>query len=159
MDNFSSCVLDTSVIIKALFSPPRRTAGSAYIREGKTHQSCVALIAALDEQGTEVSIPRCAIVEIAAVSKRLADRHAAEEICTEVESSFRIVPEDQLIEHAKRIALDEGCPGFDTYFLALAEQTDVPLFTDDSGMHRICGKRAIRSFLMRDMDPESFLHI
>jgi hypothetical protein len=59
----------------------------------------------------------CGIIEIAAVSTRLANPSVSEEICNEVETSFTIVPEDRLIEYAKKIALNEGCPGFDTYFL------------------------------------------
>ena len=117
MHDFSSCVLDTSVIIKSLFSPSHSHAGTTFSRELKTHKSCVALLALLDDQGIEILLPRCGIIEIAAVSTRLADSSIAEEICNEVETSFAIVPEDRLIEYAKKIAITEGCPGFDTYFL------------------------------------------
>lgn len=157
MHNFSSCVLDTSVIIKSLFLPSHRRAGTTYSRELKTHKSCVALLALLDDQGIEVLLPRCGIIEIAAVSARLADSSIAEEICNEVETSFTIVPEDQLMGSAKKIAISEGCPGFDTYFLAISEQNSIPLFTDDRGMHRICEQRAIRSWLLRDIDLKSVL--
>ena len=50
--------------------------------------------------------------------------------------------------------MQEGCDGFDTYFLAVAEQDSIPLFTDDLMMYRICERRTIRSWLMRDFDPE-----
>jgi len=155
MHNFSSCVLDTSVIIKALFSPSHRESGTIYSREVTTHKSCVALLRALDEQGIRIIIPWCGIIEIAAVSKRLSDSSHAEQICDEVETNFTIVPEERIIPMAKRIALDEGCPGFDTYFLALAEQDIIPLFTDDLGMHRMCSHRKIQSWLVRDLDPAS----
>ena len=154
MPDFSSCVIDTSVIIKALFSPSHELAGTTYSREVKTHHSCVALLATLDEQEIDVSIPRCSLVEIAAVSSRLADPKVSREICDEIETIFTLVPEEQIIERAKKIALQEGCPGFDTYFLAVAEQNSIPLFTDDLGMYRICERRTIRSWLMRDFDPE-----
>jgi predicted nucleic acid-binding protein len=49
--------------------------------------------------------------------------------------------------------LSEGCPGFDTYFIALAEQESLPLFTDDLGMHQVCEKRKISSRLVRELDP------
>jgi len=62
MYNFSSCVTDTSVIIKALFSPSHRRAGTTYSRKLKTHESCVALLAVLDDQGIEVFLPRCGII-------------------------------------------------------------------------------------------------
>ena len=117
MNNFSSCVLDTSVIIKALFSPSHRHAGTTYSRELKTHKSCMELLAALEDHGIEVFIPRCGIIEIAAVSTRLAESTISEKICKEVETSFTMVPEDRLFEYAKKIALNEGCPGLDTYFL------------------------------------------
>ena len=157
MHNFSSCVVDTSVIIKALFSPSHRRAGTTYSRELKTHKSCAALLAILDDRGIEVFLPRCGIIEIAAVSTRLANSSVSEEICSEVETSFTIVPEDRLITYAKKIALTEGCPGFDTYFLAISEQNSIPLFTDDLGMYRICERRTIRSWLLRDIDLKSVI--
>lgn len=152
MDEISSCVMDTSVIIKALFSPTRKQAGATFSRELKTHKNCIALLNVLDEQGTEVTIPRCGIIEIAAVAGRLADVSRAEEICDEVEASYTIIPEDDIIGTAKTIALAEGCPGFDTYFMALAEQDSLPLFTDDLGMFRVCERRTISAILMRDFD-------
>lgn len=152
MNDIPSCVTDTSVILKALFSPSRKQLGTTYSRELKTHKNCVHLLAALDAQGTEVFIPRCGIIELAAVSVRLADSHRAEEICDEIESSYSIVPEEQIVGMAKKIALSEGCPGFDTYFIALAEQGSLPLFTDDLGMHRICEQRKIPVTLVRDLD-------
>jgi len=157
MHNFSSCVIDTSVIIKALFSPSHSQAETTYSRELKTHKSCVALLAVLDDHGIEVFLPRCGLIEIAAVSTRLANPSASEEIWNEVETSFTIVPEDRLIEYAKKIAINEGCPGFDTYFLAISEQNSIPLFTDDLGMHRTCERRTIRSWLLRDIDLKSVI--
>ena len=157
MHNFSSCVIDTSVIIKALFSPSHSQAETTYSRELKTHKSCVALLAVLDDHGIEVFLPRCGLIEIAAVSTRLANPSASEKIWNEVETSFTIVPEDRLIEYAKKIAINEGCPGFDTYFLAISEQNSIPLFTDDLGMHRTCERRTIRSWLLRDIDLKSVI--
>ena len=157
MNNFSSCVIDTSVIIKALFSPSHRRAGTTYSLELKTHKSCVSLLAILDERGIEVLLPRCGIIEIVAVSTRLTNSSISEEICNEVETSFTIVPEERLIAQAKKIALSKGCPGFDTYFLAISEQNLIPLFTDDLGMHRICERRTIRSWLLREIDLKSVI--
>ena len=157
MYNFSSCVIDTSVIIKALFSPSHRRAGTTYSRELKTHKSCAALLAILDDRGIEVFLPRCGLIEIAATSTRLANPSVSEEIWNEVETSVTIVPEDRLIEYAKKIAINEGCPGFDTYFLAISEQNSIPLFTDDLGMHRTCERRTIRSWLLRDIDLKSVI--
>jgi len=88
------------------------------------------------------------------LSTRFAEPHSSLGICDEVETIFTIVPEEQIIERAKKIAMQEGCPGFDTYFLAVAEQDSIPLFTDDLMMYRICERRTIRSWLMRDFDPE-----
>jgi hypothetical protein len=100
---------------------------------------------------------RCGIIEIAAVSTRLANSSASEEICNEIETSFTIVPEERFIEFAKKIALAEGCPGFDTCFLAISEQHAIPLFTDDLGMHRMGKRRAIPSWLLRDIDPKTVI--
>ena len=70
----------------------------------------MALLAVLDERGIEVLLPRCGLIEIAAVSTRLANSSVSEEIWNEVETSFTIVPEERLIAQAKQIALSEGCP-------------------------------------------------
>lgn len=115
----------------------------------------MTLLAAFDEHGIEVLLPRCGLIEIAAVSTRLSNSHDSGEICNEVETSDTLVPEDRIFESAKIIALNEGCPGFDTYFLALAEQQSVPLFTDDVGMFRICQRRSVTAWLIRDLDLES----
>ncbi len=155
MHEFSSGIIDTSVIIKALFSPSRKDAGAAYSRELRTHHTCVTLLAALDEHGIEVFLPRCGLIEIAAVATRISNSRDSGEICNEVESSYTLVPEDRIFETAKTIALTEGCPGFDTYFIALAEQQAYPLFTDDIGMFRICQRRSISAHLIRDLDLES----
>jgi predicted nucleic acid-binding protein len=80
MHNFSSCVLDTSVLVKALFSPSKSLSGKTLSRERKTHESCVALLALLDDHGIETIIPLCGVIEIAAVATRLADRSISEEI-------------------------------------------------------------------------------
>jgi hypothetical protein len=149
-------VLDTSVLVKALFSPSKSLSGKTLSRQRKTHESCVALLALLDDHGIEAIIPLCGVIEIAAVATRLADRSISEDICREVEMSFTLIPEEQLFPTAKNIALIEGCPGFDTYFLAISEQNRIPLFTDDQGMHRICTRRNVPSWLVRDMDLESF---
>ena len=157
MYDFSSCVIDTSVIIKALFSPSHRRADTTYSRELKTHESCVALLAILDDRGIEIFIPRCGIIEIAAVSTRLTNSSISEEICNEVETSFTIVPEERLIAQAKQIALSEGCPGFDTYFLAISEQNLIPLFTDDLGITvSVNEEQSVIGFL-RDIDLKSVI--
>ena len=103
----------------------------------------MALLAVLDDHGIEVFLPRCGLIEIAAASTRLANPSVSEEICNEVETSFTLYPKIASQESAKKIALKEGCPGFDTYFLAVSEQNSIPLFTDDLGMHRICERRTI----------------
>ena len=63
----------------------------------------MALLAVLDDHGIEVFLPRCGLIEIAAVSTRLANPSASEKIWNEVETSFTIVPEDRLIEYAKKL--------------------------------------------------------
>ena len=73
MPDFSSCVLDTSVVIKALFSPSHQHAGTTYAREVKTHKVCISLLSVLDVQGIEVFIPH-------AVSSRLPLYHPDSQI-------------------------------------------------------------------------------
>ena len=72
-----------------------------------------------------------------------------------METCYTLVPEDRIFGIAKTIALKEGCPGFDTYFLGLGEQLKAPLFTDDVGMFRICQRRSVAAWLIRDLKMES----
>jgi predicted nucleic acid-binding protein len=50
------------------------------------------------------------------------------------------------------VALDTGCSGFDSYFIALAKREDAILFTDDSGMHQHAKEVDVNSILIRNND-------
>ena len=50
------------------------------------------------------------------------------------------------------VALETGCSGFDSYFIALAKREDAILFTDDSGMHQHANEADVNSILIRSND-------
>ena len=77
----------------------------------------MALLAALDEQELNVFIPRCSLIEIAAVSTRLADPHASKEISDEIETIFTLIPEEQVIKRAKKLPCRKGAPVLIRIFL------------------------------------------
>ncbi|MDO9326275.1 MAG: hypothetical protein Q7T80_15095 [Methanoregula sp.] len=117
----------------------------------------MALLAVLDEHGIEVVLPRCGLIEIAAVSTRLANTSASEEIWNEVEMSFTIVPEDRLIESAKKMQSMKVARVLIPISLRLPSKNSIPLFTDDLGMHRISERRTICSWLLRDIDLKTVI--
>ena len=65
---------------------------------------------------------------------------------------MKVVDEPLLFDTAWMIAMDTGCSGFDSYFVALAIIKSATLITDDNGMHRIARGIGVDSILVRDAD-------
>ena len=145
-------VLDTSVIVKSIFKPPKSLSSEIYKRELETHEKCRVIIKKLEERGVDVYIPKVCVVETAAVVKRLADRNFAIKISTGVLDSYEIVGEDILFDSAWSIATDTGCSGFDSYFIALAKIKNSVLLTDDGKMHFHAKEVGVDSVLIREID-------
>jgi len=102
----------------------------------------------------EVYIPKVCAVETAAVVRRLSDRSFAVKISTSVLESYEVVDEAILFDPAWGIALDTGCSGFDSYFIALAKLKKAALLTDDREMHFHAGEVGVDSVLIRALDFE-----
>ena len=145
-------VLDTSVIVKSIFTPPKSLSRESHKRELETHEKCRFLIKKIDERDMAIYIPKVCIAETAAVVKRLADKDFAIKISTGVRDSYEVVDESILFDSAWAIALDTGCSGFDSYFIALARIKDAILFTDDGGMHFHAKEGGVVSILIREID-------
>jgi len=145
-------VLDTSVIIKSIFKPPKTLASENYKEELETHKKCRAVIKELEERDVDVYIPKVCIVETAAVVKRLADRIFAVRISKSVFESYEVVDEAILFDSAWEIAMDTGCSGFDSYFIALAKLKNATLLTDDGKMHFYAEEVGVDSVLIRALD-------
>jgi predicted nucleic acid-binding protein len=145
-------VLDTSVIIKSIFKPPKSLASERYKEELETHEKCRAVIKKLEERDVDVYIPKVCVVETAAVVKRLADRSFAVRISTSVLESYEVVDEAILFDSAWGIAMDTGCSGFDSYFIALAKLKNAALLTDDGKMHYHAEEVGVDSVLIRALD-------
>ncbi|MDQ1261347.1 MAG: hypothetical protein QG575_528 [Euryarchaeota archaeon] len=145
-------VLDTSILIKSIFKPLRSLSNEAYSRELETHEKCKALIKLIEEQDVEVHVPKVCVVEIAAVARRLAGRTLASKASKGIIKSYNIADEDTFFQIAWEVALETGCSGFDSYFIALAKREDAILLTDDSGMHHHAEEAGINSILIRFND-------
>ena len=145
-------VLDTSVLVKSIFKPLRSLSAESYSRELQTHEKCVALIKLIEERDVEVHVPKVCIVETAAVAKRLAGRTLAARASKGILRSYNVADEEAIFNIAWDVALETGCSGFDSYFIALAKKEDAILFTDDSGMHQHANEADVESFLMRSND-------
>ena len=145
-------VLDTSVLVKSIFKPLRSLTAESYSRELETHKKCVALIKLIEERDVEVHVPKVCVVEIAAVAKRLAGRTLAARASKGILKSYTIADEEAIFNIAWDVALETGCSGFDSYFIALAKREDAILFTDDSGMHQHANEADVNSILIRSND-------
>lgn len=145
-------VLDTSVIVKSIFKPLRSLSQEAYSRELETHEKCKALIKLIEERDVEVHVPKVCVVETAAVARRLAGRILAARASKGILKSYYIADEESLFSIAWDVALETGCSGFDSYFIALAKREDAILLTDDSGMHHHAEEVGINSILIRNND-------
>lgn len=145
-------VLDTSVLIKSIFKPLRSLSAEIYSRELETHEKCKALTNLIEGRDVEVHVPRVGVVETAAVAKRLASRALAARVSNGIMKSYNISDEEAIFNAAWDLALETGCSGFDSYFIALARKEDALLFTDDSGMHHHAKEAGVSSILIRRSD-------
>ena len=57
-----------------------------------------------------------------AVAKRLAGRALAERASKGIMKSYKIAEEEAIFDIAWDVALETGCSGFDSYFIALARE-------------------------------------
>lgn len=146
-----SCVLDTSVIIKSIFTPFKSLLDKIYERELETHKKSRLLLRKIEEDNVKIYLPKISVVETAAVVKRLSNKNLAMEISKSVFESYEIVDEILLFDSAWMIAQDTGCSGFDSYFIALANIKNATLLTDDKGMYIHANEIGVDSILIRDM--------
>ena len=147
-------VLDSSILLKSIFTPLRSLSNEVYARELETHGKCRMLLRLLDEREVEVCIPRACIVETAAV-RRLSNRSTARKISKGIMESYEVTDELLLFDTAWMIAMDTGSSGFDSYFIALALIKNATLLTDDSGMDHHAGTMGTDSILIRETDAKT----
>jgi predicted nucleic acid-binding protein len=145
-------VLDTTVLVKSIFMPHKSLAALDYARELETHEKCSAIIRLIEEHDVAVYLPRVCIIETSAVIKRLAGKAMAIKVSKGLIRSYSLVGEDALFDLAWDVAVDTGCSGFDSYFIALAMLKDATLITDDLGMYRHSQVTGADSISVRAMD-------
>jgi predicted nucleic acid-binding protein len=148
-------VLDSSILLKSIFTPLRSLSNEVYARELETHGKCRMLLRLLDEREVEVCIPRACIVETAAVVRRLSNRSTARKISKGIMESYEVTDELLLFDTAWMIAMDTGSSGFDSYFIALALIKNATLLTDDRGMDHHAGTMGTDSILIRETDAQT----
>ncbi len=149
-------VLDTSVIVKAVLKPSRWLPKNIYEREVETHEKSRLLIRLVKQKRIEVFIPFVALVEIAGVLTRLASSSLAREVVESLKTSenYHIVYEEEIRDHAIKIALEVGSSGFDTYFIAVAKKFNAMLITDDEPMAIYAKHLSIDTILIRRISIE-----
>ncbi|HQI54311.1 MAG TPA: hypothetical protein PLM15_02780 [Methanothrix soehngenii] len=69
--------------------------------------------------------------------------------------SYNLAGEEAIFNTAWDLALETGCSGFDSYFIAMARRVDALLFTDDSGMHHHAKEAGVRTILIRSSDLQT----
>ena len=149
-------VLDTSVIVKAVLKPSRWLPKNIYEREVETHEKSRLLIRLVKQKRIEVFIPFVALVEVAGVLTRLASSSLAREVVESLKTSenYHIVYEEEIRDHAIKIALEVGSSGFDTYFIAVAKKFNAMLITDDEPMAIYAKHLSIDTILIRRISIE-----
>ena len=148
-------VLDTSALVKSIFKPLRSLSVEAYSRELDTHEKCKALMKLIEERDVEVHVPKVCVVETAAVVRRLASKTLAARVSNGIMKSYNVTDEEAIFNIAWDLALETGCSGFDSYFIAMAKREDALLFTDDSGMHHHAEEAGVRTILIRSNDLQT----
>ena len=146
----TKCVLDSSVIIKGLLQPSPTIPSPVLERELDTHKKCEYILKLVEILPVEVNIPKVCIVEVAAVTRRLTDMKTSQIIAARLFSSCTLTGEEELFTAAWALATNQGCSGFDAYFISLAFLQNIPLLTDDLGMHTHAVKKGIKSLLIRE---------
>jgi len=104
------------VIVKAVLKPSRWLPKDIYEREVETHKKSRLLIRLVKQKRIEVFIPFVALVEVAGVLTRLASSSLAREVVESLKTSenYHIIREEEIRDHANKIALEVGSSGFDT---------------------------------------------
>ncbi|MFH0967559.1 MAG: type II toxin-antitoxin system VapC family toxin [Methanobacteriota archaeon] len=118
-------------------------------RETLTHTKCLHIFKCIEEYSVEIWVPKICIIEVAAVSRRFTDLQTSQKITARLHTSSTLISEDDIFTIAWNIAETQSCSGFDSYFIALAYLQNIPLFTDDEGMHRHALKKNVKSILVR----------
>jgi len=144
------------VIVKAVLKPSRWLPKNIYEREVETHEKSRLLIRLVKQKRIEVFIPFVALVEIAGVLTRLASSSLAREVVESLKTSenYHIVYEEEIRDHAIKIALEVGSSGFDTYFIAVAKKFNAMLITDDEPMAIYAKHLSIDTILIRRISIE-----
>ncbi|ASJ08069.1 nucleotide-binding protein [Thermococcus siculi] len=148
-------VLDSSVVLKALIAPPRNLKEDVLKRELETHRKCRLVLERIEERGIETHAPAVIIVEVAGVIRRITgDEYRASLAGDTLENSFILHYDSEILEKAREVATITGASGFDAYFIATARLLNLPLITDDKGMHLRARELGVDSLLVRESTPE-----
>ena len=149
-------VLDSSVLVKSILRPGRWLSEEVYSRELETHHKARILVKALKSSDTIVLIPYPVIVEVAAVTSRLAGKELAEKVVESLKTTknYIIVYEEEYRDEALKVALQTGSSGFDAYIIALAWDRDALLITDDEPMSKHAETLGVRVVLLRNTNVE-----
>ena len=144
-------VLDSSVVLKALISPPRNLKEEVLKRELETHKKCRLVLEKIEDEGIETHSPAVIVVEVAGVIRRITgDEYKASVASDTIENNFILHYDAEILEKAREVAALTGASGFDAYFIATARLLDIPLITDDRGMHLRAKELGVKSLLIRE---------
>lgn len=76
----------------------------------------------------EVHVPKVCMVETDAVVRRLASKSLAARVSNGVMKSYNVLDEEAIFNTAWDMALEPGCSGFHSYFIAMARRVNFLLF-------------------------------
>ena len=126
-------VLDASVIIDAIIKPQQKKADKLLEKQLKRHRKTKTLMELLITSKIPIYIPRIALIEVAALTKRKIGL-VSSEILEFISQHFNILKEDSIWDIAMETAKETGCRTVDSYYIATAKKTNSTLITADKIM-------------------------
>ena len=144
--------LDTTALVKGIFSPRRRKKDSIYGEQFRIYTIAKSIIKDVEDKNSIMNIPSAAIVEIAAVGARLTGKdEIGIQASDYVKAHGNIIDDADFLNEAVDMAVKTKISGFDNLFIACAKFTSSVLITDDRKMHEAAVKVGVKSKLLREM--------
>lgn len=143
---------DTSVLIKGLVPPRRRTKDQLYETYLNIHLISKEILLKIEAANYVNHVPLIALIETACVVSRLTnDSESINLALSFVSQNSRMYADAYLLEKSIEIGTKTKASGFDVIFMACAEVCGSILITDDRKMFEKAIEYGLEAKLLRDL--------
>lgn len=147
----SRVTTDTTVLVRGLVPPRRRSKDALSDEYIRLHTSASEVLRRIEQEEYQNHIPLLALIETACVVSRLTnDPESASLSVSFVSSHAKMYDTADLLERSIEIGIATKASGFDVIFMACADMNDSLLITDDRKMHERARESGIDTILLRD---------